>query len=46
MRTKFPRLNKVKEVVASVTYWSIINAAILLYVISCDKHNKARNLKD
>ena len=41
-----PRLNKIINTVAHVTYWSIINAAVIAYVLSCNRVNSSRNLHD
>ena len=41
-----PRLNKIINTVIDITYWSIINAAIIVYVLSCDRVNSSRNLND
>jgi len=41
-----PRVNKIINTVTHIAYWSIINAAIIAYVLSCDRVNSSRNLND
>jgi len=41
-----PRVNKIINTVAHIAYWSVINAAIIAYVLSCDRVNSSRNLND
>jgi hypothetical protein len=38
--------HKIKDVGASILYWSMINAMILGYVICCDMHNRYNNVND
>ena len=40
------RLNKIINTVDHIAYWSIINAAIIVYVLSCDRVNSSRNLNN
>ena len=41
-----PRVNKIINTVAHITYWSIINAAVIVYVLSCDRVNSSRGFND
>jgi len=41
-----PRVNKIINTVAHIAYWSIINAAIIAYVLSCDRVNSSRGFND
>ena len=41
-----PRVNKIINTVAHIAYWSIINIAIIAYVLSCDRVNSSRNLNN
>jgi len=41
-----PRLNKIINTAIDIAYWSIINIAVIAYVLSCDRVNSSRNLND
>ena len=41
-----PRLNKIKDTAIDIVYWSIINIAVIAYVLSCDRVNSSRNLNN